>query len=63
MFSKKECYNFGRRKGIIIIGDGIGYINFIGKVKELISIVKGKKGCKYVWGVSGLNIFDCSGFI
>ncbi|HHN8242509.1 C40 family peptidase [Clostridioides difficile] len=62
MSSKKECYNFGRRKGTIIIGDGTGYTNSTGKVKELISIAKGKKGCKYVWGASGPNTFDCSGF-
>ncbi|WP_418658324.1 XkdQ/YqbQ family protein [Clostridioides difficile] len=62
MSSEKECNDFGRRKGTIIIGDGTGYTNATGKAKELISIAKSKKGCKYVWGASGPNTFDCSGF-
>lgn len=62
MSSKEECYKFGRRKGSIIIGDGTGYTNATGKAKELISIAKSKLGCKYVWGATGENTFDCSGF-
>ncbi|EMJ5511677.1 C40 family peptidase [Clostridioides difficile] len=62
MSSEKECNDFGRRKGSIIIGDGTGYTNATGKAKELISIAKSKLGCKYVWGATGPNTFDCSGF-
>ena len=62
MSSEKECNDFGRRKGTIIIGDGTGYTNTTGKAKELISIAKSKLGCKYVWGATGPNTFDCSGF-
>ncbi len=62
MSSKEECNKFGRRKGTIIIGDGTGYTNVTGKAKELISIAKSKLGCKYVWGATGENTFDCSGF-
>ncbi|WP_418721830.1 XkdQ/YqbQ family protein [Clostridioides difficile] len=62
MSSEKECNDFGRRKGTIIIGDGTGYTNATGKAKELISIAKSKLGCKYVWGATGPNTFDCSGF-
>ena len=62
MSSEKECNDFGRRKGSIIIGDGTGYTNATGKAKELISIAKSKLGCKYVWGATGENTFDCSGF-
>ncbi|HHQ8682851.1 C40 family peptidase [Clostridioides difficile] len=62
MSSEKECNDFGRRKGTIIIGDGTGYTNATGKAKELISIAKSKLGCKYVWGATGENTFDCSGF-
>ncbi|HHS9321114.1 TPA: XkdQ/YqbQ family protein [Clostridioides difficile] len=62
MSSEKECNDFGRRKGTIIIGDGTGYTNATRKAKELISIAKSKLGCKYVWGATGENTFDCSGF-
>ncbi|MHC9384843.1 C40 family peptidase [Clostridioides difficile] len=62
MSSEKECNKFGRRKGTIIIGDGTGYTNATGKAKELISIAKSKLGCNYVWGATGPNTFDCSGF-
>ena len=33
-----------------------------GKVNDVISLAKGKVGNKYVWGATGPNTFDCSGF-
>ena len=32
------------------------------KVNKVISLAKGKVGNKYVWGATGPNTFDCSGF-
>ena len=32
------------------------------KVNKVISLAKGKVGNKYVWGATGPNSFDCSGF-
>lgn len=39
-------------------------VNISGKnVSSLISVAKSKRGCKYVRGGKGPNVFDCSGFV
>lgn len=64
MSNKKEAYAFGRRKGKALINCGV-----INNTKEnsnvkgydIIQKAKSKLGCKYVWGATGPNEFDCSG--
>ncbi len=73
MKNAKECNNFGRRNGYIIIGDGTGYTTTStgttstnkktsDKAAKLISVAKSKLGAPYVWGASGTKSFDCSSF-
>ena len=68
-----ECKKFGRKNGYIIIGgdeeqtyqvegNNQSSTNNNSKEDKLISIAKSKLGCKYVWGATGENTFDCSGF-
>lgn len=67
MATKEECLKFGRRKGKAIIGvettttstEGTSNANSIGA--KLVNLAKSKLGCKYVWGATGPNQFDCSG--
>ena len=71
MATKEECYNFGRRKGKAIIGvevtetkkDSSSPSSASGTGAKLVELAKSKLGCKYVWGATGENIFDCSGLI
>ncbi|HCK3094179.1 TPA: C40 family peptidase [Clostridioides difficile] len=63
MSSKEECYNFGRRKGTIIIGDGTGYTNVTGKAGTVIAESKKHLGKPYKWGGNGPSNFDCSGLM
>lgn len=65
MSNKKEAYAFGRRKGKAIINCNV--VNSSkentssGKGYDIIQKAKSKLGCKYVWGATGPNTFDCSG--
>ncbi|HBG1230839.1 TPA: C40 family peptidase [Clostridioides difficile] len=63
MSSEKECNNFGRRKGSIIIGDGTGYTNVAGKAGTVIAEAKKHLGKPYKWGGNGPSNFDCSGLM
>jgi 3D (Asp-Asp-Asp) domain-containing protein len=63
MKDKKTAYAFGRRKGKAIIGQLVssGTSSSGGGNSKLVELVKSKLGCKYVWGATGENTFDCSG--
>nr|DAP48634.1 MAG TPA: 43 kDa tail protein [Caudoviricetes sp.] len=65
MANRKEAYAFGRRKGTAIIGGEVISSSSGGssssKGAKIIEIAKTKLGCKYVWGATGPNTFDCSG--
>ena len=65
MSTKEECLKFGRRKGKAIIGVETTTIDktptAIGTGAKLVELAKSKLGCKYVWGATGENTFDCSG--
>lgn len=65
MANRKEAYAFGRRKGTAIIGGEVVSSssggNSSSKGAKIIEIAKTKLGCKYVWGATGPNTFDCSG--
>ena len=63
MSSRKEANSFGRRRGKAIIGCDVKNINSSGNDKgsKIIEFAKSKLGCKYVWGATGPNTFDCSG--
>ncbi|WP_458306012.1 C40 family peptidase [Clostridioides difficile] len=63
MSSEKECNDFGRRKGTIIIGDGTGYTNVTGKAGTVIAEAKKHLGKPYKWGGNGPSNFDCSGLM
>lgn len=69
MATKDECYKFGRRKGKALIGCEVVENNNSNsntsdnsKVDKMIQLAKGKVGNKYIWGHTGPNTFDCSGF-
>ncbi|MCC0671539.1 C40 family peptidase [Clostridioides sp. ES-S-0145-01] len=69
-----ECKKFGRKNGYIIIGgdeeqtyqvegnNQNSTTNNGSKSNKLINLAKSKLGCKYVYGATGPNKFDCSGF-
>ena len=63
MKDKKTAYAFGRRKGKAIIGQLVssGTSSSGGGNSKLVELAKSKLGCKYVWGATGPNTFDCSG--
>ena len=63
MKDKKTAYAFGRRKGKAIIGQlaSSGSSSSSGGNSKLVELAKSKLGCKYVWGATGENTFDCSG--
>ena len=66
MATKEECYKFGRRNGKAIIGvqtttTTSGSPSVSGTGAKLVELAKSKLGCKYVWGATGPNTFDCSG--
>ena len=63
MKDKKTAYAFGRRKGKAIIGQLVssGSSSSGGGNQKLVELAKSKLGCKYVWGATGPNTFDCSG--
>ncbi|MBQ6630512.1 MAG: C40 family peptidase [Romboutsia sp.] len=65
MSTKEECLKFGRRKGKAIIGVETTTIDKTptasGTGAKLVELAKSKLGCKYVWGATGPNTFDCSG--
>lgn len=70
MATKEECYRFGRRKGKAIIGvetttttSTSTTVKGSGLGANLVSKAKSKLGCKYVWGATGPNTFDCSGLM
>ncbi|WP_447497380.1 C40 family peptidase [Clostridioides difficile] len=63
MSSEKECNDFGRRKGTIIIGDGTGYTNVTEKAGTVIAEAKKHLGKPYKWGGNGPSNFDCSGLM
>ena len=69
MSTKEECLKFGRRKGKAIIGvettttTNGGTTTASGTGAKLVELAKSKLGCKYVWGATGENTFDCSGLI
>lgn len=63
MKDKKTAYAFGRRKGKAIIGQLVSSnsSSSSGGNSKLVELAKSKLGCKYVWGATGPNTFDCSG--
>ena len=63
MKDKKTAYAFGRRKGKAIIGQLVSsnQSSSGGGSQKLVELAKSKLGCKYVWGATGPNTFDCSG--
>lgn len=65
MSSKKEAYDFGRRKGKAVIGVSVtnnsGGSSSSGGRQDIVEKAKSKLGTKYVWGATGPNTFDCSG--
>ena len=63
MKDKKTAYAFGRRKGKAIIGQLVSsnQSSSGGGNQKLVELAKSKLGCKYVWGATGPNTFDCSG--
>lgn len=67
MANRKEANAFGRRKGTAIIGGEIvstGGSSSSGSSStgnKIVDLAKSKLGCKYVWGATGPNQFDCSG--
>ncbi len=67
MSTKEECLKFGRRKGKAIIGvettttTNGGTTTASGTGAKLVELAKSKLGCRYVWGATGPNQFDCSG--
>lgn len=63
MKDKKTAYAFGRRKGKAIIGQLVSSNSSSsgGGNQKLVELAKSKLGCKYVWGATGPNTFDCSG--
>ena len=63
MKDKKTAYAFGRRKGKAIIGQLVSSnsSSSSGGNQKLVELAKSKLGCKYVWGATGENTFDCSG--
>lgn len=63
MKDKKTAYAFGRRKGKAIIGQLVSsnQSSSGGGNQKLVELAKSKLGCKYVWGATGENTFDCSG--
>ena len=65
MPSGTEMNNFGMRNGYAIIGNGTGYHSSgsLGGNSKAIQLAKSKLGCKYVWGATGPNTFDCSGLM
>ena len=70
MATKEECLKFGRRKGKAVIGvetttttTNGGTTTASGTGAKLVELAKSKLGCKYVWGATGPNTFDCSGLI
>lgn len=65
MPSGSEMKNFGMRNGYAIIGNGTGYHNVgsLGGNSKAVEYAKSKLGCKYVWGATGPNTFDCSGLM
>ena len=65
MPSGSEMKNFGMRNGYAIIGDGTGFHNVggLGGNQKAVQLAKSKLGCKYVWGATGPNTFDCSGLM
>lgn len=64
MSSRSESNKWGRRNGkAIILSESKGGSSSGGdKASRLISVAKSKLGCRYVWGATGPNTFDCSGF-
>ncbi|WP_304341616.1 NlpC/P60 family protein [Metaclostridioides mangenotii] len=68
MRNNTECNKWGKRKGRIIVGDGVikypstggGYTG-TGKGSDLIKVARTKLGKPYEWGATGPNKFDCSG--
>ena len=65
MPSGTEMNNFGMRNGYAIIGNGTGYHSSgsLGGNSKAVQLAKSKLGCKYVWGATGPNTFDCSGLM
>ncbi|WP_250675822.1 NlpC/P60 family protein [Paraclostridium ghonii] len=66
MANKKEANAFGRRRGTALIGcevtsGGGSSSGGSSSGNKLVDIAKSKLGCKYVWGATGPNQFDCSG--
>ena len=66
MSNKTEAYGWGRKNGKALIIDesssNTSSSTSSDKSSKLISVAKSKLGCRYVWGATGPNTFDCSGF-
>lgn len=65
MPSGSEMKNFGMRNGYAIIGDGTGFhsVGSLGGNSKAVEYAKSRLGCRYVWGASGPDTFDCSGLM
>lgn len=67
MANRKEAYAFGRRRGTALIGcevasgGGSSSSGSSSTGNKIVDLAKSKLGCKYVWGATGPNQFDCSG--
>lgn len=63
MKDRTTAYAFGRRKGKVKIGvtESVSSSGGSGTGDKIVSYAKSKLGCKYVWGATGPNQFDCSG--
>lgn len=63
MRNKQEAYAFGRKRGKIKVLSDVIQTSGGNKASKVIQIAKSKMGCKYVWGATGPNTFDCSGLM
>lgn len=65
MSNRKEAYDFGRRKGKVLIGVDVVNSGSDGtsssKAKKAVEVAASKVGGQYVWGSTGPKTFDCSG--
>ena len=62
MGSRSECNRWGKKHGkAVILTKSKGTNTGNDKINKLIDTARSKLGCRYVWGATGPNTFDCSG--
>lgn len=62
MGSLSECNRWGKKYGkAVILTKSKGSNSGNDKINKLIDTARSKLGCRYVWGATGPNTFDCSG--